>query len=687
MPTMTPVKLPAVVQELLNIYALGNSSEACTLIRRQTRCSPSEAQKFLAALAADDLDVVKNHSDTLALLLDEPCPSLLERFDAQRPLLLRLVRRGRRLEALSLVRQDGTVGLFQARAFCDALRGHGSHWEQIAEDYAFPGRTFWNRPVPEAPETAESTGMVLAPDVFDPALLAQWLRHGQYRPGVLWVRRMTGAPREDCQALVDRLEELLFEDHPDPWSLLALEKPAMVAALAELPNPEWLMALTAQRGELLDLLAANRNLAAVELVFKSVGCSSVEARRFLRFLNEGKTWDSTLQRFGVGFRWPQPAPLPAVPVERVVAAVRTAVPDPTPAPTPAPVASPQLLGGAPATEHTELFGPCPAENGVDSAVHGLAAMPWNSAKDAQGTASSGTPWNSAKDAAGTASTAMPWNSARDSQSTASSGVPWNSAQDSLATAAGHSAPAPAVTRSLNLDDTDQLVDHLVKFAEACKRKDMGEAQRLFAELETAGFNSRWVTGRFPAVKPLLPPEPWNDNLPALGKAAETVHGILQGSVDPIKLAREHAAKALQAANLDKIVSALETAWKTKNKADLEMAVGLVREHPDLEQEINQRVPWLTDLLDMDHDGTSDVLEIASHPGQYFTDLIKSKHPELLTRLGDARLQKIQEALPELLDALKERNMRGVMKTMTRLRLGPSDVKSLLAVLKALMDRR
>jgi hypothetical protein len=657
MATSTPVQMPPVLQQLLDLHAAGNTSEACGLIRRQTHCSPQVAQKVLAGLAAGDLDVVKTHGDTVALLLEEPAPSLLSRFEPQRPALLRLVRRGRRLEALSLVRQDGTVGLFEARAFCDALRGHGRHWEQIAEDYALPGRKFWQRPLPEHPPEAESSGMVAAPDVFDPQLLLRWLSQGQYRPGVLWVRRLTAAPREECQRLVDRLEELLFDEHPDPWSLVALEKPAMVAALAQLPNPEWLKRLALRRGELLDLLAANRNLAAIELVSNHLGCSSVEARRFLRFLDEGKAWDSTLQRFGRQFQWPRPVVATSAPASQSAPVLqvlpRVEAPATAPSPAPQPV-NPQPTP-APASAHTELFGPCPVEGGVASAVHALGAMPWDSAQDAQ--------------------------------STASTGVPWDSAQDARATASGNSAPAPAVKRQLNLEDTDQLVDHLARFADACKRKDMGEAQRLFAELETAGFNSRWVAGRFPAVKPMLPPEPWSDDLPALGRAVEVVQGILQGTVDPIKLAREHAAKALQAANLDKIVGALETAWKSKNKADLEIAVGLVREHPELEKEINQRVPWLTDLLDMDHDGTSDVLEMATHPGEYFADLIKSKHPELLTRLGDARLKKIQDVLPELLQALKDRNMRGVMRTMTRLRLGPSDVKSVLSVLKTVMDKR
>jgi hypothetical protein len=244
-------------------------------------------------------------------------------------------------------------------------------------------------------------------------------------------------------------------------------------------------------------------------------------------------------------------------------------------------------------------------------------------------------------------------------------------------------PEPPFT----LDDRVGLLERLARLGEQVASGDMAAAEDTFDELHGAGFNRAWVVSQYPALERWVPDEPWKDDLRPLGQFSGTLSDVVSGRVHPEQLLKEAAEKALRQANLDQIVTALERAWKSKKRADLEAAVGLLKQHPELADEINQRVPWLSDLMDLDNDGTADILEVAQDPGQYFADLVRSRHPEILQRLGEAKVAKIQEAIPELLEATRQRNMRSVMRIMSRLRLGPSDVKTLLGLIKGLLKRK
>lgn len=209
---------------------------------------------------------------------------------------------------------------------------------------------------------------------------------------------------------------------------------------------------------------------------------------------------------------------------------------------------------------------------------------------------------------------------------------------------------------------------------------------ILEELEQAGLNRDYVAARFPAMIPWLPDAPWIDQLEQLGVFAPILGKLLKGEVNAVQLARqwvgsEAVQQVVNTGDLEKVIGSLEKAWKTKSKADLNEALGLLKQHPHLAEEINRRVPWLGDLLDMDKDGTPDVIEAYEDPAAYFGDLMRKRFPELEARLGETRIQKIKEILPELLQTMKERNMRGVMRVLSRLRLGPSDVKALLGALK------
>jgi hypothetical protein len=677
----TAVALPPVLQDLLAL----EPAQAVAEVRRLTRCKPKEAEELVRWLP-DGLEVVITYPNLVAQLVGDPQPRWLAHFRPQRSLLLRVLRRGNRLEAMRLLTADGTLNSPQARQFAQALTLQGEHWQLLERLYANPPADFWHRrPLPDAPPANEFE-MLFPPEKFDPNLLLDWLARGHYRTGVMWVRQVSGCPREACLALVNRLEELVFDGDPNPWVAVTRDWPDVVSALAGLPNPLWLSALQEKRQELVELLERRKLLAAAELVCQTLACPSLEARRFLRRLGNGENWDSTQKVVALGKVFAaRPAPKAVTPPPLPPPALKAAPPPPR-----APVVEPDLIEAAPPRVSSEtLCGPDSDGDHLQMGVSSLRAMPWDTvrAEESRQTSSDRRAFETERSRELEQESKNLQNSRQqESEATRSDtqlpaagalGVAGAAVAASKVKPPSWAVSPPPPPPSFRLDDSDQVFDRLTRLGQACARKDLTEAQRLFAELEGAGFNRSWVGDRYPALIPFLPEEPWSQRIPQLGRLAEPLSKIVQGQTTPAQFAEQ----ALRATQLESIVGALETAWKSKKKSDLEHAVGVLQQHPHLAEEINQRVPWLADLMDMDKDGTPDVVEAIHDPVAFFTQVLQTRFPELQQRLGEARVESIKQALPELIQTMKDRNMRGVMRVMSRLRLGPSDVKSLLSLLR------
>ncbi|MBS2037430.1 hypothetical protein JST97_20745 [bacterium] len=713
---LTARKLPAVLQDLMSQEA----STAQAQIRRTTRCTPKEARDVYEALK-DGVYAVLQFPDMVALLLGDPQPGLLKRFFSQRSSLLRKLRRGARLEAMSEVMADGDINQAQARDFLAGLQAQGDNWQRLMQLYHDPSDDFFEkRPQPKQAEGV-SIELVFPPEKFDPELLLEWLRKGQHRAATRWVRQLSGASRQECQEMIDRLEEMVYEGHPDPWRVASRLWPAVVAPLAGMPNPDWLESLEEKREQLTEQILNRRSSAASQLVSETVGCSAIEARRFLRLLGDCQIWEKTILTFTTG-RIFTPSP-PKLQLE----APRPRVKAPTPLVAATPAAPPSesqdvpawLSAPGPVPSETVLTGPAPsspwaterekekleAETAREQERQNAEQARQKEREDsdrrrhqemeeadrrrhqeseatesARAREMADTQKSRELEAKSTAEARKRESAANQSQVelppagnlTVTAGVAAATASVTAAAASGLQAP-----QKLDLSDTDMVLDRLTRLGEACANQNAGEALFILDEMEQAGFNRDYVAARFPALLPLLPDDPWSDQLEELGKFAPTLSKVIKGQANPAQLAQE----LLKAGELDQVVMALEKAWKTKNKADVENAMALLKRNPHLTEQVNQRLPWLGDLMDLDRDGKPDVMEAIDDPGAYFSDLMRTRFPDLAARLGETRIEKIKEILPELLQAMKERNMRGVMRVMSRLRLGPSDVKALLAALK------
>ncbi|MBT9585645.1 hypothetical protein IV102_20055 [bacterium] len=662
--------LPPELQQLLD----QDSSQSVAEVRRLARCTQREAQELVRWLP-DGLEVVVTHPNLVAQLVGDPQPRWLAHFRPQRSLLLRTLRRGNRLEAMRLLTADGTLTQPQARQFAQALVTQGEHWQLLEKLYANPPQDFWTRrPTPQAPPPPEFE-MLFPPEQFDPDLLLEWLARGHYRTCVMWVRQVSGCPRDDCKGLVDRLDELVFDGNPIPWEIATRDWPQVVAALAGLPNPLWLDRLKPQREQLLELVETRKCLAAAQLVSQTLSCPSLEARRFLRRLGNGDNWDSTEKNIVLGRVFHKPASPPSQPAATAPPPVKLAVL----AQAPKVEAKEELIQTAPVVVASEvLCGPDTDGDHLNLGVSQLRVMPWDTVrtqenaqteKDRQAFEVQRT-----RELVAESKNLETARRQESAQTRSDTHLPTAGALSAAALVSAAVAPPMA---KFSLNDSDQLLDRLTRLGKACSNKDMAEATKIYAELEGAGFNRGWVGGRYPALLPFLPEDPWSQRLPQVGHVADNLSKILSGQITPAQVAQN----ALKSSQLDGIVGALETAWKSKKKADLEKAVALLNQHPHLADEINQRVPWLADLMDMDKDGTSDVMAAVHDPVVFFSDLLLKRFPELQQRLGAERIESIKEALPELLQTMKERNMRGVMRVMSRLRLGPSDVKTLLSLLR------
>ncbi|MBN9414086.1 MAG: hypothetical protein J0I12_01550 [Candidatus Eremiobacteraeota bacterium] len=663
----TAQKMPQVLQDLL----LTDASE----IRRRTRCSLKEAREVQEALR-EGVWAVLQFPDLVAQLLGDPQPRYLRKFAAQRTELLRKVRRGQRLDVLRDLTEDGQLNQFQARDFMSGLALQGENWDRLEKLYSDPGDDFWEkRPQPKEAEGL-NIELVFAPEQFDPQLLLEWLRKGHHREAVRWVRQLSGASRQDCQSLVDRLEEAVFDNHPDPWRLASRLYPGVVAPLAGLPSPDWLEILEKQRGELLDMLLNQRAGAAAQLVAESIPCTHIEARRFLRLLGDGDTWDRTLETFKLGQVFPKTKPKALPPKPRAAKPVAVVAPAPEP---PAPVL--EAAAAIVAAAAPEFTGAAPNSSGLS---------PWAAQREQERLAAEAAREQERQQAAQARQKEREESDLKRHNEMETSDRARHEEHERIVSSRQQEqkavddsrlleATSPAAPQKLDLNDLDQVMDRLTRLGEAVQAKNTLEAMFILEELEQAGLNRDYVAARFPAMIPWLPDAPWSAQLDKIGVFAPFLGKLMKGEVDATELAKQWISGS--GGEVDKIVGSLEKAWKTKSKADTEAALDLLKQNPHVAEEINRRVPWLSDLMDLDHDGTPDIVEAYEDPAAYFGDLMRTRFPELETRLGETRIQKIKEILPELLETMKERNMRGVMRVLSRLRLGPSDVKALLGALK------
>ena len=664
---LTTQKMPQVLQDLLEM----DESAAQGEIRRQTRCTPKEAREVHRALVENAVWAVLQFPDLMAQLVGDPPPRYLRKFSDQRPGLLRKLRRGQRLDFLREVMADGELSQFQARDFLSGLERQGENWECLEKLYADVGDDFWSKRPASKEKPEIDSEMVFPPEAFDPNLMLDWLLRNHSRTCVRWVRQLSGAKREDCQEMVDRLEELIFDNHPDPWRLVSRLWPSVLAPLAGMPNPDWLENLEERREELIDLVLNHRSAAATQLVVDTVDCTSIEARRFLRLLGDGEIWEKTLKVFLTGQVFDKPKPKAKIEVKKTPPPQPKA-PEPAMIKPPTPIVEP--ISVAPVTAPPEFKGPAPSTS------------PWAAEREKEKREAEARRQKDREEAEKSRQAELKQTEAaraREAAQTEASRQSETAASRSPGALAAPGGALGAVTaavagpKKLDLNDTDQVLDRLTRLGEACAAKNTSEALFILDELEAAGCNRDYVAASFPALIPWLPDDPWSDHLDQLGKFAPTISKLLKGEANAAQLAEQ----IVRNSELDEVVSALEKAWKTKTKADMEAAMAQLKKYPHLSAEINKRVPWLSELMDLDQDGTADVLEAYDDPAAYFGDIMRTRFPDLQARLGETRIQKIKEILPELLESMKERNMRGVMRVMSRLRLGPSDVKALLGALK------
>ncbi|MCW5869686.1 MAG: hypothetical protein KIS61_20695, partial [Candidatus Eremiobacteraeota bacterium] len=375
--------------------------------------------------------------------------------------------------------------------------------------------------------------MVFAPETFDPELVLEWLRKGEHRAAVRWLRQLSGASRQDCQDLVDRLEEAVFDHHPDPWRLASRLWPGVVAPLAGLPNPDWLEILEPQRADLLDKLLHQRSGAAIQLVAETIPCSPIEARRFLRLLNNGEKWDSTLETFTLGQIFPKPKPKPA---------------------------PPKVLPPQPKAPEIKVEAPEPPAAVLEAAAAIVAAAP-----EFTGAAPTPSPWAEEREkerqAAAAARQKEREEAERARQNEREKSDRQRHAELEATDRARHQeqekleaarqpklnlppaatvtpVAAPPVPQKLDLNDTDQVIDRLTRLGEACAAQNSLEAMFILEELEQAGLNRDYVAARFPAMLPWLPDDPWSDQLEKVGVFAPILGKLLKGEVNAVELARQ-----------------------------------------------------------------------------------------------------------------------------------------------------
>lgn len=317
--------------------------EAISLVRRTSRAELDLCRRFISELSSGQwswAQLAQHHPSVVAALAGDPNPGLLERLREKREELLRALRRGRKLEALQLVKNSGQASAVEAKLFLDALVRRGLAWDEVLERYDGSVRDFWavEPQGPGLPPRPTSDGVWVPPDRYSASQYDELVRTGQTNRAVSLIRRFARCSLEEARVFVDASET---QNHD--WAILARLFPTLVAALAGHPDPVLLDKLEPVKAEYLGAVRSERKLAANRLAQEVGGATLAQASAFLKALvRYNLAWDEVAKLYREGtFKWvKQPAKAaaaaPATAAKPVAAVPRPAVKPPTPPPEPAP---------------------------------------------------------------------------------------------------------------------------------------------------------------------------------------------------------------------------------------------------------------------------------------------------------------------------------------------------------------
>ncbi len=662
-----------------------NARETASLVRRLTGCTPQQAKDFVETFSKRWNEgpklawprQIKSHPDLVAAMIGDPCPNWITKLTTQRAELLRLLRRGRTLDASRIVERVLGAESIQARKFVQRLNARAHCIVELLRFYETPiahENPFAKWP-PPAPEKLEQLELFMMPSEFSFETFYGLIQKREHRSSSGMMRKFGQCTPQQALEIVNLLEDAgaLGADQKLMHQAMLRRYPGVVARLEGRPEPAQLERLQRHAAQIQSLLSSKRSLPAIRLIESTLNVSRRDAQFLCRHYQnlpqagDEKPASSELESLQLQF-----GPPPTVQPEPVAQA---AAPQPKPVETPPPpVAKPPVATKPPTAKPPEVKAP----EAKPAAVKPVEATPAPAAK----------------------ATVKPPTKAPDWPTTASTVATIGGASSSTSDFFSHPTPEtePVDLSTMQIgqiDSLDDAIELLDMLNEVMNKEGPEQAKLLYGQLERTGFSRAWVISRAPMMDKLLPAEPWKDRLPMVLPLLQSLKTM--GKPKQAKEVLAMLDQALEQGAGGGVAAQIASHIDPQDLLDLQSMIGhgdfkgsipileKILKSSEGEATLREKVPMLSRVFGDEPITAERIRNLAKEPHLMLVALLEKKNPELLAQLDTVKLARLAAGLPQLKNWLKQMQFhKASVFLFKELKLGPSDISDLLKVLRELM---
>lgn len=660
-----------------------NARETASLVRRLTGCSALQAKEFVETFSKRWSEgpklawprQIKSHPDLVAAMIGDPSPTWVTKLTNQRAELLRLLRRGRTLDAARIVERVLGADSIQARKFVQRLNSRAHCIVELLRFYETPiahENPFAKWP-PPAPEKLEQLELFMMPSEFSFETLYGLIHNREHRSSSAMLRKFGQCPPQQALEIVNLLEDAgaLGADQKLMHQAMLRRYPGVVARLEGRPEPAQLDRLQRHAVQIQSLLSSKRSLQAIRLIESTLNVSRREAQLLCRHYQnlppagEDKPISAQLEKLELEF-----GPPPTVQPEPVA----TAAPQPKPVETPPPpVAKPAVAAkppetNPPAAKPPEVKAPEAKSAAVKPAEAKVTVKPPTKAPHLATTPST----------------------------VATIGAASGSTSDFFSHPTPETEPVDLSTMQIGqIDSLDDAIELLDMLNEVMKKEGPEQAKLLYGQLERTGFSRAWVISRAPMMDKLLPAEPWKDRLPMVLPLLQSLKTM--GKPKQAKEVLAMLDQALEQGVGGGVAAQIASYIDPQELLDLQSMIGhgdfkgsipileKILQSSEGEATLRAKLPLLNRVFGDEPITVERIRNLAKEPHLMLVAMLEKKNPELLAQLDTVKLTRLAAGLPQLKNWLKQMQFhKASVFLFKELKLGPSDISDLLKVLRELM---
>jgi hypothetical protein len=701
MQTMTPNPIPVSFDSAFlpeNIAAFHDrlfnvgAREAASLVRRTAACTIEQAQQFVQTFSTrwdEDPKMawprqIKSYPDLVASMIGDPSPNWVTKLTNRRAELLRLMRRGRTLDAARVVEKTLRVDGIAARKFVQRFGTRSHCLVELLRFYDSPKQVanpFADWP-PAAPEKVGQIELFMMPAEFSAEIFYGLIGAYDHRSSASMLRKFGQCSPEQAIEIVNLLEDAqaLGADSQLLQQAFLRRYPQVVARLEGRPEPGHLERLRPHSEKILSLLKAQRRLPTIRFIESTLNVNRREARFLANYFEvklaslEDKPASLELQKLEVKPQSAAPAAkLPLAPEVKPPAKPEPAVVKKAPEP---PVVEPKASA--------VIAPPQPQKPESRATVKPPRAS--STHVKAEPVAPPRVDFPPIPDLI--SFSASPAVATIVGTSGSTSDFFSHDATKELASL------APLEVRQIeSLDDAIELLDML---SEVLDKEGPEQAQLLYAQLEQTGFSRAWLVGQAPMMDKLLPSEPWKERLPVVLPMLRSLKTMAKTKPQPQQVlavldqALEQGAAGHLASEIASHIDPqdlidIQSLVSHGNFSDAIPKLEKLLQASEGEAILRKKIPIIDRVFGAEPITAERIRNLAKEPHLFLVALLEKKSPELLAQLDTVKLGRLLAGLPQLKTWLKQMQFhKASVFLFKELKLGPSDISNLLKVIREIV---